>query len=425
MASETGLPVEERILQVLHHLGIQQAHFAARVPADWVGLASRYPHLITSLTLVCPNQVNPDAVHSLAPRLLVFNGDQDDFGKTVKQAVDGLPQASLVTLPNCSNAAWSDVMADHPDGVAATLSTFLTQRDTHLRAPALDRFPSEGEVAGIRYRIRGAGPPLVLLPLGLAASQWEPILEVLAQQYCTITLGGAHLGFVAVLEARGRSPGYLGMVRTLLAEAQLAPGEEVLDVGCGTGVLDRWLIRQTDGTNRIVGVDMSPYLLGEAEALAKAEGVAEAIAFREGRAESLPFPDASFDIVMACTVLEEGHADRMLAELVRVTRAGGRVVVIVRAVDLPFWVNLPASGDLKAKVEAPGGNKAKDGCADATLYTRLWNAGLVRVKALPQMAPFHMKVELEHLNATIYAASTDPLEEARKTVDRGLTLSAG
>ena len=389
MASEAGLPVEERILQVLQHMGIQQAHFGARVPADWVGLASRYLHVVNSLTLVCPNNVDPDAVHSLAPRLLVFNGDQDDLARTVERVMDGFPHTSLVTLPNYSNAAWSDAVADQPEEIASTLTAFLTQRDSDQSIPALDLSESEGEVAGIRYRIRGSGPPLVLLPLGLAASQWEPVLDILSQRYCTITLGGAHLGFVAVLEARGRSLGYLGIVRNLLAEVQLEPGEVVLDVGCGTGVLDRWIIRQTPGANRIVGVDMSRYLLGEAAALAKAEGLEGAIEFREGNAESLPFPDESFDVVMACTVLEEGHADRMLAELTRVTRPGGRVAVIVRAVDMPFLVNLPARGELKAKVEVPGGNKAEHGCADATLYTRLWNVGLVQVKALPQIAPFH------------------------------------
>ena len=59
--------------------------------------------------------------------------------------------------------------------------------------------------AGISYRIRGAGPPLVLLPMFLAPSQWEPLAPRLSERYCTITLGGAALGAVAILESRGRS----------------------------------------------------------------------------------------------------------------------------------------------------------------------------------------------------------------------------
>jgi ubiquinone/menaquinone biosynthesis C-methylase UbiE len=50
-------------------------------------------------------------------------------------------------------------------------------------------------------------------------------------------------------------------VRTLLEETQLNPGEAVLEVGCGTGVLDRWLARRTTKAHRITGVDINPYLL--------------------------------------------------------------------------------------------------------------------------------------------------------------------
>src|SRR6185369_17818375 len=112
-------------------------------------------------------------------------------------------------------------------------------------------------------------------------------------------------------------------------------GEVILEVGCGSGVLARWFARQTDGANRILGVDISRYLLREAAALARKEGLAEAIAFQEGNAEALPFPDNSVDVAVACTVLEEGDADRMLAEMVRVTRPGGRVAVLGRSIDVP------------------------------------------------------------------------------------------
>ena len=49
---------------------------------------------------------------------------------------------------------------------------------------------------------------------------------------------------------------------------------------------------------------------------------------QEGNAEALPFRAHQFIVTVACTVLEEGDADRTLAELVRVTKPGGRVGVI-------------------------------------------------------------------------------------------------
>jgi SAM-dependent methyltransferase len=128
---------------------------------------------------------------------------------------------------------------------------------------------------------------------------------------------------VASLEARGRTAGYLNVVGRLLEAAHLAPGEVVLEVGCGTGVLDRWLARRTAGANQIVGVDINPFLLREAMALARQEALEHRIAFREGNAEALPFPDDRFDVAMSSTVIQRVDADRMLAELAELNEGAG------------------------------------------------------------------------------------------------------
>jgi len=114
------------------------------------------------------------------------------------------------------------------------------------------------------------------------------------------------------------------------------------------------------------------------------------IEVRDGSAEALPFSDNSFDVVMSVTVIEEADADRMLAEMVRVTKPNGRVAVIARALDMAFPMNLALSDSLKAKVEAPGviGQVSPQGCADASLYRRVRQAGLTHVKMLPQLVAF-------------------------------------
>jgi ubiquinone/menaquinone biosynthesis C-methylase UbiE len=262
---------------------------------------------------------------------------------------------------------------------------FLSGMDQNHPSPLRQ---GKGEFAGITYRISGRGQPIVLLPLGLAPSQWKPIVEKLGERYCIITLGGAALGFVAVLESRGWSTGYLRIVRSLIEEVDLRNGDSVLEVGCGTGLISRWLARRIAGKNKIVGVDINPYLLREAIALTKSEGLGGRIDFREGNAEALPIPDDSFDITVSCTVLEEGDADRMLPEMIRVTKPGGRLAVIVRSVDMPFLVNVPIRAGLKSKIETPGGDVAEKGCADVSLYRRLRRAGLDNVKMFPQMATF-------------------------------------
>jgi hypothetical protein len=88
--------------------------------------------------------------------------------------------------------------------------------------------------------------------------------------------------------------------------------------------------------------------------LAKQAGFADRISFQEGRAEAIPLADGSVDVALSFMVMEEGDADRMLAELVRVTRAGGRIAAIVRSLDMPPWTNAALSPAVRAKVDAPG-----------------------------------------------------------------------
>jgi hypothetical protein len=91
-------------------------------------------------------------------------------------------------------------------------------------------------------------------------------------------------------------------------------------------------------------------------------------------------------VALSSTVFEEGDADRMLAEIVRVTRPGERIGMVVRAVDMPLWVNLPLDPALKAKVDDPNviGGVAPKGVADASLYRRLTALGLTGLKCFPQ-----------------------------------------
>jgi SAM-dependent methyltransferase len=278
---------------------------------------------------------------------------------------------------------WSDVIADRGSEIGPAMLSFL---DRH-QAPAVALPEGQGEMTEISFRIRGAGPPLVLMPLDLAPSQWEPLIPKLSERYCTISLGGPLLGSVGLLEARGRST-YLGLVRTVLDLVQIQPGEVVLEVGGGSGVVLREIARRTIGTNPIIDVDINPYLLREAESLAKRAGLVERMTFQEGSAEAIPLAADSVDVALSFTVMEEGDADRMLAELVRVTRPGGRVAAIVRSCDMPSWANLPISAALRAKVDRPGvigAGVASDGCADASLYRRFHRAGLTGLTCFAQL----------------------------------------
>src|SRR5262249_59745702 len=107
------------------------------------------------------------------------------------------------------------------DGIDAAIREFHQGRDA---PPAASLLEQEGEIAGISFRIRGSGPPLVLLPLDLSPGQWEPLIPALAARCCTITLGGPLFSSVASLEERGRS-GYMAVGRGVLGAPAVPTGE--------------------------------------------------------------------------------------------------------------------------------------------------------------------------------------------------------
>jgi SAM-dependent methyltransferase len=191
------------------------------------------------------------------------------------------------------------------------------------------------------------------------------------------------------LEERARS-GYGELLAHILDRIGLSAGETVLEAGCGSGAITRAIVKRLDGAGEVVAADLNPYMLSEARALARDHGVLPAIKFEEANAEALPYRDAQFDAAVCTTVIEEGDADRMLAELARVTRPGGRIAVVTRSVDMDWWINLPVPRELKRRLDALGtstGSGVGDrGCADASLYARVNRAGLAPAMLGPQFA---------------------------------------
>ena len=229
------------------------------------------------------------------------------------------------------------------------------------------------------------------------------------ERYCVISMTGPALGMVASLEGRGRTPGYLSAVGSLITAAEVQPGDRVLEVGCGTGVLCRWLARQTAHRNPVVGMDVNAFFLREAAEIARREGLEEVVNFREGSAEALPFDDDSMDVTFSSTVIQRVNADLMLPEMVRVTRPGGRVAVLGHAHDMNRWVNLPLSPGLKARIESPPWVDDRGhpmGCDDASLYQRFSRLGLRNTKMFPFISTFGDRERLQFLQGGILPTLT-------------------
>jgi ubiquinone/menaquinone biosynthesis C-methylase UbiE len=116
----------------------------------------------------------------------------------------------------------------------------------------------------------------------------------------------------------------------VIATAGLLPGERVLDVACGTGVLARAAADRVGAQGFAAGLDPDAWMLSVAH------DRASTIEWWEGRAESIPFADEYFDAVISqFGLMFFTDRRRAIGEMLRVLRPGGRVVLAV-------WGNLDA-----------------------------------------------------------------------------------
>lgn len=118
-----------------------------------------------------------------------------------------------------------------------------------------------------------------------------------------------------------------GYKRRGMAFLQVAPGQHILDVGCGTGEDALALASLTGPTGRVCGVDPNPDML--AAATARATATNTPVTFLRGEAHALPFPEASFDRTRADRVFQH-LADPVaaLTDMIRVTRPGGWISLL-------------------------------------------------------------------------------------------------
>ncbi len=370
----------DRLVGLWDHLGLRAAHVATQMPTDLDGLASGHPARIAGLVLCEATSIDPAPLATLAPRMTIIAGEGGMSGQVAERSAEQLPGCRRVTLAGYAAPIWGDCVADNTEAIVEALLALPGEAS----APA--GLPERGSHAELTYNIRGHGPALVLLPLFLAPSQWEPAVPALAERYTVITLGGRHLSGAALLEDRAMSVSYRAMAMTLLELMAPASGETLLEVGCGSGAVTRLVAARLGAVNPITAVDVNPYLLREAAALAEAEGLAEQIHFGEGNAEHLPFNDEHFDHAFSVTVLEECDAERALSELWRVVRPGGRVGVIVRATELPHAWNLGLEDPLRTKVDGRPPLVGPRGVADRSLYARMAAAGFERLSCFPMLA---------------------------------------
>jgi len=174
----------------------------------------------------------------------------------------------------------------------------------------------------------------------------------------------------------------------------LQPGERVLDVGAGPGLLAA-LIADTVGPGGLVcGVDISAPLL--AAARSQCAGRPQ-LRFAEGDATRLPADDAAFDVAISTQVLEYvADVDAALAEMQRVLRPGGRAVIVDTDWDSIVWAapDAPRCERVLAAWEAHAANVH----LPRSLARRLDQAGfaLRDVQVLPLLNATHREDSYSH-----------------------------
>ncbi|MER5635575.1 methyltransferase domain-containing protein [Kitasatospora sp. NPDC002227] len=139
----------------------------------------------------------------------------------------------------------------------------------------------------------------------------------------TLTHGRAYEAFGTVFFGGRRGP----VFRRLAALSGARPGDRALDVGCGTGYLTRCVAHAVGPTGTVLGVDPSPDVLAHARRRAARH---PHCTFTDGIAEELPGPDDAYDVVVSSLMvhhLPEGVRARAAAEMFRVLRPGGRLLL--------------------------------------------------------------------------------------------------
>lgn len=156
--------------------------------------------------------------------------------------------------------------------------------------------------------------------------------------------------------------------------ADLAPGEAVVDLGCGGGIDSILAARAVGPTGRVIGIDTLEEMCDRTRIAAQDAGVADWCTAGRAEMEDLPLPDASVDVVISNGVVNlSPRKSRALAEAARVLRPGGRFCV----------ADLTVDDDLPPEVLTSGAAWA--GCISGALSeqvftNKLEKAGLVDVE---------------------------------------------
>jgi len=140
------------------------------------------------------------------------------------------------------------------------------------------------------------------------------------------------------LEAAYLTPDVVAQRRATLRALALQPGERVLDIGAGPGLLAAEMAEAVGQSGRVIGLEISDSMLTLGRRRCADPSIRERVAFVKADAVALPFADGAFDVAVSTQVYEYvADLKVAFAELHRVLRPGGRVLIIDTDWDSIVW----------------------------------------------------------------------------------------
>jgi len=196
------------------------------------------------------------------------------------------------------------------------------------------------------------------------------------------------------------------LAERFLKVVALRPGNRVLDVACGTGIVARLAAPQVGESGRVTGVDINTGMLEVAHAHTPTAGAP--VDWREGDAQALPCDDASYDIALCQQGLQfVANPGQALREMYRVLVPGGRVAICSwGGIEHNPW-NLAVSAGLARYLgeEAAARVRAPYALGDAVYLQRLMTeAGFHEVDI--QVETLHRHMDAPDISIPGYIAST-------------------
>ncbi len=119
----------------------------------------------------------------------------------------------------------------------------------------------------------------------------------------------------------------------LVDRAMIQPGEQVLDVACGTGIVARTASERVGEKGTVSGLDINPGMLAVARAVSPRD-----IDWHEASAEEMPLPDNAYDVVLCqASLMFMPDKEKALKEMHRVLAPGGKILLNAPGPPSPVW----------------------------------------------------------------------------------------